>query len=278
MNLKKPSSLYALSTSLPGAPRHSSWPTCSSRSPQQRPYATVKEGKDDIPPWPSSTTPTPYDIFAISHTDPYKKKRFYQLVKLYHPDLQTSLSHLPLAVRLERYRLIVAANDLLSDPQKRRLYDNHGHGWNASSPASIRNADRAWRSRPGNAAMNATWEDWERWYEANGYKAPSERQATAFMPNGTFAMLIAMMCIVGAMLQSSRAEKAGGKYMDTVNAHNQLVGQEVRRSTALSAGMSQDERVGRFLRDRENVQFHFAPAKFDQADRDTERDADETKD
>lgn len=83
------------------------------------------------------------------------------------------------------------------------------------------------------------------------------------MPNGTLAMLVAMCCIIGAMLQTSRAERSGSLYMETVTANNQAVGQEVRKSTRLSAGMSQDERVGRFLRERENVQFQFAPGKFE---------------
>lgn len=86
-----------------------------------------------------------------------------------------------------------------------------------------------------------------------------------FMPNGTFAMLVAMMCIIGAMLQTQRAERSGSQYMETTSLHNQAVGKEVRKSTQLSAGMSQDERVGRFLRDRENVQFQFAPGKFEPA-------------
>jgi len=87
---------------------------------------------------------------------------------------------------LERYRLIVAANTILSDPRKRDAYNRFGHGWDlpdAAHPADATAAATAaaWqyttthRWRSGSTARrqwpaghdpmyNATWEDWERWY------------------------------------------------------------------------------------------------------------------
>ena len=287
---------------------------------QRRTYAATPSGDhkprhndrnaNDIPAWPSHKNPTPYDIFAINRTDAYTKRRFYQLVKLYHPDLASSSSSskpssstsssassssaaasgVPHAVRLQRYHLIVAANTLLSDPAKRHAYDTYGLGWTSPSSLSapdMRRADRAWRSQPGSATSNATWEDWERWYEARsegssttGANASagaavgaSGRQGVNYMPNGIFAMLIAMTCIIGAMVQGSRAESAGARYVETKAQKNQEVGEHVRRSTQASAGMSKDERVGRFLRDRENIMFQFSPGRYESSGDDEQRDS-----
>lgn len=223
------------------------------------------------PQWPSSRNPSPYDIFAISRSEPYTKKRFYQLVKLYHPDLAHAAagSPLPAATRLERYRLVVAANDVLSDPVRRHAYDAYGLGWGSSGHSAAeraRHADRSWRSRPGNASRNATWEDWEQWYEARGegQAGRRRRQETQYMPNGIFAMLVAMACMLGAMMQGQRAEQAGAHFVEVTSQRHQAVGNEVRRSTQASAGLSQDQRVDRFLRDRENVAYQFSPARYDE--------------
>ncbi|KAH0066411.1 hypothetical protein KCU60_g21561, partial [Aureobasidium melanogenum] len=41
-------------------------------------------------PWPKApkghTHPTPYQILSTTESEPYSKRRFYELVKLYHPD------------------------------------------------------------------------------------------------------------------------------------------------------------------------------------------------
>lgn len=229
------------------------------------------------PPWPHKPNPTPYDIFAIARTEAYPKKRFYQLVKLYHPDLSHAApaARVPPDVRLERYRLVVAANSLLSDPAKRRAYDMYGAGWGLGGPAGsasrqsaeeARRADRSWRQRPGNASRNATWEDWEAWYEARGEgQAGRPRQETQYMPNGVFAMLLAMTCIIGAMLQGQRAGMSGSQVLELADQRDRAVGGEMRRSSVALAGMSKDQRVDRFLRDRENVAFQFSTARYDDA-------------
>ncbi|KAG6010538.1 hypothetical protein E4U21_005889 [Claviceps maximensis] len=235
-------------------------------------YATQSskptEPSEATPPWPRTAQPTPYEILGIQRGAPYTKRRFYQLVKLYHPDTHdrqdaetpTSRQQLSNATRLERYRLIVAANDVLSDPQKRRLYDHHGIGWTHDHrPHDLREADRAWRQQPGNASRNATWEDWERWRnERNG--KPSEPM---YMSNGTFAALVVCMCMIGALAQMSRAEAAGEQYVDFVQQNDWAIGQKMRQSTMAASGRTKDERVDSFLRERENLAFEFQPGKFD---------------
>src|SRR5690348_6812083 len=60
-----------------------------------RTYAIVADGRcRDVPhpniPWPEVTStnaiPSPYEIFNQKKGSPYSKHRFYELVKIYHPD------------------------------------------------------------------------------------------------------------------------------------------------------------------------------------------------
>ncbi|KAG5998706.1 hypothetical protein E4U54_002131 [Claviceps lovelessii] len=251
--------------SRPARPRVRCYATQSSKptEPSQSPPPS-----DATPPWPRAAHPTPYEIFGIQRGAPYTKRRFYQLVKLYHPDTHDRPGPAPStgpqlsnATRLERYRLVVAANDVLSDPHKRRLYDHHGIGWTHDHrPHGLREADRAWRHQAGNASRNATWEDWERWRDERDGKP---REPT-YMSNGMFATLVVCMCMVGALAQMSRAEAAGEQYVDFVQQKDSAIGQKMRQSTMAASGRTKDERVDSFLRERENLTFDFQPGKFDE--------------
>lgn len=232
-----------------------------------RRYATVNSGQsDEVPEWPKTSYPSPYEIFAMKNDAPYTKHRFYQLVKVYHPDRHShalNTDNITHKVRLERYRLIVAANDLLSDPSKRQLYDVHGVGWTGGRPQTlnetVRSADRAWRHRAGSAAHNATWEDWERWYNARDGRVKDP----LYMSNGLFATLVVVMCMIGAFAQMSRADQYGADLVEMKNQSNLAIGQQVARRNTIAAGRSKDERVDMFLKDRENLNYAFQPGKYD---------------
>jgi curved DNA-binding protein CbpA len=93
--------------------------------------------------WPLTNNPTPYDILGTQRGKKYLKAGYYDLVKTYHPDLNMASSRESLSKeeRVERYRLVVAAHEILSDPQKRAAYDVYGIGWGAPSNCS-RGSDR----------------------------------------------------------------------------------------------------------------------------------------
>ncbi|KAK3050118.1 hypothetical protein LTS18_012641, partial [Coniosporium uncinatum] len=64
--------------------------------------------------WPSTKSPSPYDVLGCSRSAPYSKSCFTRLVKIYHPDRNihasttSNPSRVTQSIALERYRLIVA--------------------------------------------------------------------------------------------------------------------------------------------------------------------------
>jgi hypothetical protein len=279
--------------------------------PRCRFYAThqSKDDRDHLPDWPRNPHPTPYEIFDIARSAPYTKKRFYQLVKLYHPDKHHSSQrptddsaspssnlrpstaegihpapaaesgsgppphpslHITSSARLERYRLVVAANDLLSSPSKRHLYDTHGVGWLPSSDplshhshADLRRADRAWRSNPNSAAHNATWEDWERWHAQQHPDASHGERRPRFMSDSTFASLVVLLCLIGALAQKSRAQTIGAEFMEMKSQQHANIGHQLGQRGKVTASMGRDERISAFVLERENSNYQLVPGKHD---------------
>lgn len=264
-------------TSTSTSPRSTCTTTSPFRSPRRtklsisnqwrssRPYATVRDeprrNDDDpaSPTWPKSKNPTPYEIFDQAKSDPYSKKTFYQLVKLYHPDRHAHTSNqngfLSRSVKLERYRLVVAANDILSDPTKRRAYDLYGAGWGGKSDMSntaYREADRAWRAQAGTAAHNATWEDWERWHwENNSRRDRAGRSEPRYMSNGLFVMTICVFVLLGGWGQATRAGSHGMYLVEMQEKKDSHISEEMWRRRKEKAMLTREDRVENFLRSRE---------------------------
>ncbi|KAJ4387546.1 J domain-containing protein 1 [Gnomoniopsis smithogilvyi] len=235
-----------------------------------RSYATVQNGGQNdlskpspernsdtgLPAWPTSANPTPYDIFATTKSAPYSKKTFYQLVKLYHPDRHphtSSSSTLSQATKLDRYRLVVAANTILSDPTKRRAYDLYGAGWAGThdmSNKTFRDADRAWRQEAGSAAGNATWEDWEQWHRAHDGTS-GEKQSPLYMSNGLFVGALALFVVVGSWGQATRAGNHSVHLIEMREASSQHISEEMWKRRKEKAILGREERIETFLRQRE---------------------------
>ncbi|KAI1468169.1 uncharacterized protein F4812DRAFT_357356 [Daldinia caldariorum] len=238
------------------------WLSCqqlSHISSRQRSYATVSKAPKEPSSssnehaWPDSPQPTPYEIFDQHKSAPYSKAKFYELVKIYHPDRHNhvSLHRLSHSTRLERYRLVVAANQVLSDPSKRRAYDLYGAGWGGihSMENIYRSADRSWRDVPGNPSTNATWEDWERWYnERDGKK---EKQRPVYMSNQLFAGVLCIFVVVGSMGQARRANSNTTNLVDMREQSHASINHDMRLRQVEQASLNRHERVENFLRQRE---------------------------
>ncbi|KOS18137.1 J domain-containing protein 1 [Escovopsis weberi] len=263
-------------------------PSPHQRASRARRYATVRDAAgqsssgEQLPPWPRGAHPSPYEILGMERHAEYNKRAYYRLAKLYHPDSHhsgspssspSSPSHPDASIRLERYRLLVAAHELLNDPAKRRLYDTTGLGWAPGGPGagpSLRDMDRSWRSRPGSAANNATWEDWERWHAAREGRAGPE---PAYMSHGMFASMVVALCMVGWLAQLTRAESAGDQYMAWMAEQNARIGRGLAQDGIEAVGRTRGERVDHFLKDRENTLYGYEPARYERDEPQRERRA-----
>ncbi|KIW69785.1 hypothetical protein PV04_05643, partial [Phialophora macrospora] len=204
----------------------------------QRTYASSREYDfRDHMNWPcrrnGSFSPSPYEIFALEKHAVYTKHKFYDLVKIYHPDRNgyNSDDGLSTVERLERYRLIVQAHEILSDPVKRRAYDASGAGW-----GTTRTADRHSRgfTNPGGKRygfgpdddssifQNATWEDWDRWYRRHD---PSSKPTyeTYLHPNA-FASIVIMLAVLSGVLMATRASQLSGSIEERAQAFTEETG------------------------------------------------------
>lgn len=246
-------------------------------------YATVAGRSDDHHEeasssdhhdWPSpprgSPYPTPYQIFALKHNAPYSKTRFYQLVKLYHPDktgstTENSKNHLSHKVKTERYRLIVAAHTILSDPAKRSAYDRFGAGWNGKAEVGRDDNSKSPGQSPGPFSQswgnpddpiwrNATWEDWERFYARRSEDAEGvrrERQAPVYFRNTYFLALVIAVVMMGGSLNYNRAQDVGQTFVEQRDLVHDRAAKELRKVKQDVHSRGKEERIQWFLRQRE---------------------------
>ncbi|KAF6241257.1 hypothetical protein HO173_001052 [Letharia columbiana] len=231
-------------------------------------FATVRSdihhtGSPQDPFWPDlplpNAVPTPYQIFRLKKDSPYSKRRFYELVKVYHPDKNdhesgsSDTSDLPGSIRMERYRLVVTAHEILSDPVKRSAYDKFGAGWNGQPDHGApkyhwgENNDKRWSGFDTNDSpfRNATWEDWEKWYQRGKAK-----QEPVYFSNGGFLMLVLAAVFLGGFGQSIRVGE--NMFQRQVEKVHDDASKAVRQRRTESQGFgNRDERLQSFLRTRD---------------------------
>lgn len=239
------------------------WVSCEPHQQQLHAYATIAgdhaRARDEKHEWPSpshgQTLPTPYQILGVQPAAQYSKHHFYRLVKLYHPDrtseahIHSSICHLPQHVILERYRLIVTAHTILSDPTRRQQYDRYGMGWGAKAHQEHPGfgysaaAERpVWKA--GESPMhNATWEDWDKWYRRN----EEDPQEPRYMSHTAFLSLIVMFAAVGGVGQATRANFMSQNFMEQRNSLNDRIHADLVKERDSAKKSTRNERIERFL-------------------------------
>ena len=205
--------------------------------------------------------PTPYDILGLKKRSTYSKRRFYELVKIYHPDrnglesgyLDTDV--LPRSIKTERYRLIVTAHEILSDPVKRVAYDKSGAGWDGRPEHDApkynwrQNNDARWSGFDTNDSpfRNATWEDWEKWYQRGKAK-----QEPVYFSNGGFLILVLTAVFLAGFGQSIRVGDYSDVFQRQVEKVHDDASTAIRQRRIESQGFgNRDERLQSFLRSRD---------------------------
>lgn len=243
---------------------------------------------DDQLHWPrvaeARRIPTPYQIFNQSRAEPYSKRRFYELVKIYHPDRNTCSNDEALSkTHLERYRLIIAANTILSDPEKRSAYDRNGYGWSDFLEEESGKATKSykyttyhrWKSETvhrfgwsidDDPMYNATWEDWERWYERqrrpptspwnSSFFSAGQPPQTLYASNFMFLTVVALLATLGGIGQATRANQTSRGRSERIQAHSEKVSRNLmaaRDDAMESAGTeTKGDRIKRWVRERDD--------------------------
>ncbi|KAG8413316.1 hypothetical protein J3458_012891 [Metarhizium acridum] len=195
-----------------------------------------------LPEWPASSAPTPHEILGIAPGAAYSKERFNQLVEMYHPDMSSAdmrVRRLPQSVRLERYRLIVAAHNVLSNPSNRQLYESHRRGWEHPRPFTGRQGDNGghFSSKDGPAQ-----------------NPPSPmRQRPIYASNATVAILLVALGMLGAALQFKRlaASRRDVRRLDLVLQG--AIREEIQAWASVLQGQTKDDRILAFLARRHGV-------------------------
>lgn len=211
---------------------------CKSRS-----YATASNFSHQDYSWPNNSSLTPYGVLNLPRGAPYSKRNYYDLVKIYHPDRPLKdhpLFHqLTPDIRLQRYRIVVDAHELLSDPSKRAAYDQTGAGWNHFVP----DLTAEYQTRGPSIYANATWEDWERWN--NRHQGPQQH----VVDQRTFTRLVILLVLLGGALQTSRIGKLNTKLEDRLREVNEQSASCLndRRDDTVKQMDSHNARVQNFL-------------------------------
>ena len=168
---------------------------------------------------------------------------------------------------MERYRLIVVAHEILSDPVKRRAYDSSGAGWNGRTEYGVHG--HCWDRPKGNRWTgfdtndspfnNATWEDWERWYQRGKGK-----QEPVYFSNGGFIMVIIAAIFFGGFGQSLRLGDYAATFKRQVEMAHEDASTYLRGRRNESANLEdQDQRLQNFLMARDPFDYKITDLKED---------------
>lgn len=205
--------------------------------------------------WPKDTTPTPYSVFGFTEKTAVDrkqlKKRYHELVKLYHPDISDNIkiTKTPKAEdvmsqteKLMRFKIVTNAYEILRDESKKRLYDHTLSGW-SYGPQGARATTRGYqyanthgyKSNASYAYYNAgTWED----LHNLNHERPKFDPWTAFI---WICGLI--ICFEGTALLSRVEDSIVGNHFTQEQTENDLV------QSRVNYGLETDKftRLRRFL-------------------------------
>ncbi|SMN20370.1 similar to Saccharomyces cerevisiae YPR061C JID1 Probable Hsp40p co-chaperone [Maudiozyma saulgeensis] len=181
--------------------------------------------------WPGMKYPTPYEIFGINsqvstHLTNTQlsdlKKKYHKYVKLYHPDISLSRDIADHAImgkiltteeKVNRFKTISQAYDILTNKNKKRLYDLNRSNWSHGRPSTT-DLNDIFRSRNFSSDDTSrywhagTWEDMYEFNERNKNNDDDSSRQHKYVIYWAIGMLI---CIEGSVLLSKIESTLVGK-------------------------------------------------------------------
>jgi len=97
--------------------------------------------------------------------------------------------------------------------------------------------------------MNATWEDWDRWHRERSGNGP--RQEPLYVSNAAFAFFVGVFAIVGSWTHVSRADRRSINLLDMREREHAAVIKALNQRQSQAAGLSREDRVENFLKQRD---------------------------
>lgn len=206
-------------------------------------------------PWPAHQFPTPYEIFHVDRSASQSdiKRRYYELVKIYHPDRTAN----PSAAENERFHKIVAANALLCDTSKRNAFDTYGIGWqwtgvgrHARVYAGQMQGSRFDQYNRRRRADHAETAPWDHFYTGNRTQAGGSAGETRYTSNTNFIGFLVFLSAIGAVVQAARLGKASADINERSDRQHFNTARDLAESRRLARDLGKDERRRLFLAHR----------------------------
>lgn len=206
--------------------------------------------------WPTSENPSPYEIFGMTPKTFNKKhlqERYVLLAKLYHPDMDRKGSDLSRSEKIDRFKRVVEAHDILKDDAKRRAWEIKQWNYETGMPRS-----RSSHPTPGfsqSYAYNYTANNAPGSGQTSGFTYPNAEQKfrSGLMENRIFlAKFIVASMIIVLLIELATLNKSSDVHRDLVERVTHEV--EVRHLTALNnyhMDQSRDGRIKRFVAHRQ---------------------------
>lgn len=219
--------------------------------------------------WPAHPFPTPYEIFHIDQAASQSeiKRRYYELVKIYHPDKLPN----PTPSENERFHKIVAANDLLCDRAKRSAFDMYGVGWQWTGQgrhprvyAGQMPGSRFDRYNKNRRSDHQETTQWDNFYPGNR----DQEGETRYTSNTNFFGFLVFLSTLGAVIQAARLGRASAEINERADKQHFITARDLAESRRLAKDLGKEERKRLFLAHRSGDATGYA---FDEASRQDQR-------